>query len=100
MSEPIPFKPYARLLTMIGDQLIKNECVAIMELIKNAYDADASWCRVSFEGFGSDGSVTPKSRIVIEDDGCGMTADIIRNAWMAPASPNKKKTGTFRLTSK
>lgn len=99
MSELIPFKPYARLLTMIGDQLIKNECVAIMELIKNAYDADASWCRVSFEGFGSDGSVTPKSRIVIEDDGCGMTADIIRNAWMAPASPNKKKTGTFRLTS-
>lgn len=100
MSEHIPFKPYARLLTMIGDQLIKNECVAIMELIKNAYDADASWCRVSFEAFGEDGTVTPKSRIIIEDDGCGMTADIIRNAWMAPASPNKKKSGAARKTPK
>ena len=100
MSEQIPFKPYARLLTMIGDQLIKNECVAIMELIKNAYDADASWCRVSFEAFGEDGTTTPKSRIVIEDDGCGMTADIIRSAWMAPASPNKKKSGEARKTPK
>lgn len=100
MSETLHFKPYARLLTMIGDQLIKNECVAIMELIKNAYDADASWCRVSFEDFGEDGLATPNSRIVIEDDGCGMTDEIIKNAWMAPASPNKKKSGEARKTPK
>ena len=91
MSEILHFKPYARLLTMIGDQLIKNESVAIMELIKNAYDADASWCRVAFENIGKDGSVADDSRIVIEDDGCGMSADIIRDAWMAPASPLKKR---------
>lgn len=100
MSEILHFKPYARLLTMIGDQLIKNECVAIMELIKNAYDADASWCRVSFEDFGENGTVTPKSRIIIEDDGCGMTAEVIKDAWMAPASPYKKKTGAARETPK
>lgn len=46
--EILTFKPYARLLTMIGDQLIRNECVALMELIKNAYDADANWVRISF----------------------------------------------------
>lgn len=91
MSETLRFKPYARLLTMIGDQLIKNECVAIMELVKNAYDADASWCRVAFENLGEDGAVTNKSKIVIEDDGCGMSADVIKDAWMAPASPQKKR---------
>ena len=32
-------RPYARLLSMLGDQLIKNEIVALTELIKNAYDA-------------------------------------------------------------
>jgi hypothetical protein len=30
-------RAYARLLTMIGDQLIKNEKVALIELIKNSY---------------------------------------------------------------
>ena len=100
MSETLHFKPYARLLTMIGDQLIKNECVAIMELIKNAYDADASWCRVSFENLGENGVVTERSRIVIEDDGCGMSSEIIKEAWMAPASPQKKRKGEERRTPK
>lgn len=93
MSEILHFKPYARLLTMIGDQLIKNESVAIMELIKNAYDADASWCRVAFENLGENGAVTDNSKIVIEDDGCGMSAEVIQDAWMAPASPQKKRRG-------
>jgi signal transduction histidine kinase len=93
MSELLHFKPYARLLTMIGDQLIKNESVAIMELIKNAYDADASWCRVAFENIGKDGAVADNSKIIIEDDGCGMSAEVIKEAWMAPASPQKKRRG-------
>ena len=36
------FKPRARLLLQLGDQLIKNESIALLELAKNAYDADAS----------------------------------------------------------
>lgn len=36
-------RPYARLLTMLGDQLIKNETIALTELVKNAYDADADF---------------------------------------------------------
>ena len=39
MSEKLQIKPYARLLTMLGDQLIKNELIALIELIKNSYDA-------------------------------------------------------------
>ena len=89
-TEILTFKPYARLLTMIGDQLIRNECVALMELIKNAYDADANWVRISFNGFDDKWHPGKTASIVIEDDGCGMTPDIIRDAWMNPASPNKK----------
>ena len=50
-SKPLKFRPYARLLTMLGDQLIKNERIALVELIKNSYDADASWVKVTFKGF-------------------------------------------------
>ena len=38
----VRFKPRARLLLQLGDQLIKNESIALLELTKNSYDADAS----------------------------------------------------------
>ena len=43
MSEQLKIRPYARLLTMLGDQLIKNEQIAVTELMKNSYDADADY---------------------------------------------------------
>lgn len=90
-GKELHFRPYARLLTMLGDQLIKDEKTALVELIRNSYDADASRVVVDFENFGEDWSVTQESRIVIADDGCGMTREIIEKAWMNPASPNKFK---------
>ena len=89
MSEQLKIRPYARLLTMLGDQLIKNEQIAVTELMKNSYDADADWVKVSFENFGKDYKIQDNSRIIIEDNGRGMTHDVITKAWMNPATPNK-----------
>lgn len=88
-DEKLPLRPYARLLTMLGDQLIRNERVALVELIKNAYDADASWVKVTFENFDEDFITTPASKIVIEDDGVGMSDTTIREHWANPATPVK-----------
>ena len=74
---------------MLGDQLIKNERIALVELIKNSYDADADWVRVRFENFDENMSANKKSSIVIEDNGSGMTAEDIRESWMRPATPKK-----------
>ena len=95
MDKTLKIRPYARLLTMLGEQLIKNEQIALAELIKNAYDADADWVKVSFVGFAYDEKKneihkTADSRIVVEDNGCGMTIDVIEESWMNPATPNKK----------
>lgn len=87
--KPLKFRPYARLLTMLGDQLIKSERVALVELIKNSYDADAKWVRVTFQGFDSDFNANSNSKIIIEDDGIGMTRDVIENHWANPATPVK-----------
>jgi signal transduction histidine kinase len=84
------FNPYARLLTMLGDQLIRNERIALVEIIKNAYDADASWVKVTFSGFGDSFELTAESRITIEDDGTGMTQDVLEQHWVNPATPIKK----------
>lgn len=95
METKLKIRPYARLLTMLGEQLITNEQIALAELIKNAYDADADWVKVCFEGFVYEVEkdiikAQPESRIIIEDNGCGMTMDVIKNSWMNPATPNKK----------
>ena len=87
--EQLKLRPYARLLTMLGDQLMKNERIALVELIKNAYDADASKVEVRFENFEDDMTKRPDSHIIIQDDGSGMTLDTVRDEWMNPAAPTK-----------
>ena len=88
-SEALAFRPYARLLTMLGEQLIKDERIALVELVKNAYDADAALVEVRFEDFNENMTPNDRSRIVVRDDGSGMTVDTLRNAWMNPATPTK-----------
>ena len=51
METKLKIRPYARLLTMLGAQLITNEQIALAELIKNAYDADADWVKFCFADF-------------------------------------------------
>lgn len=90
--EKLSIRPYARLLTMLGEQLIKNEKIALVELIKNSYDADADWVHVRFENFNDDMSANEESSIVIKDNGHGMNYEDIRDSWMNPASPKKYKS--------
>lgn len=89
MTEQLQFRAHARLLTMLGDQLIKNERIALVELVKNSYDADATSVTVDFQGFGEGFAKQPGSTIVITDDGDGMTPEIVKTAWMNPATPSK-----------
>ena len=88
-SEALAIRPYARLLTMLGDQLIKDDRIALVELIKNSYDADAESVTVYFENFNDDMSHNKNSRIIVRDDGVGMKLETVRDAWMNPAAPQK-----------
>lgn len=92
MSEQLKIRPYARLITMLGDQLIKDEAIALAELIKNSYDADASWVKISLNNFNEDMTTRDDSSIVIEDDGTGMTREILERHWLNPATPVKLKS--------
>lgn len=86
-------RPYARLMSMLSDQLIKNSTVALTELAKNSYDADASWVKIRIgnpKNFGKKGlGPNEKPFVEIEDDGDGMSFETIRDSWMNPASSNK-----------
>ena len=80
----LPFRPRARLLQLLGDQLIGTPRLAVFELVKNAYDADAETVTVTLENAG-----TPNATITIEDDGDGMTLETIRDIWLVPAHDHR-----------
>lgn len=80
-------RPRARLISLIGDELISDEPVAVVELVKNAYDADASKVDVSFQGEDSGNVHT----VVIEDDGVGMTLNDVLEGWFEPGTIMKKR---------
>lgn len=88
------FRPRARIIRTIGDQLISGPEAAVIELVKNAYDADAASVTLKFHPPLQAG----RGRITVEDDGHGMTLSDIRDKWMEPATTSK--VGTRRSPAK
>lgn len=93
------FKPRARLLLQLGDQLIRSESVALLELVKNSYDADANKVEILMEN----GDDPDNGIIIVEDDGFGMDLNTVINVWMEPGSDfktekfkNKELTPRFK----
>ena len=81
-------RPRARLIGLIGEELISDEPVALVELVKNAYDADASCVEVRFNGTNPE---RPES-IVVADDGLGMSLETVLTGWFEPGTILKRKS--------
>ena len=84
--ERFPIKATSHILNLLGDELIGNDSLAIFELVKNSYDADATKVIIYFNNLDSS-----DRSIVIEDDGSGMTPEIIQNVWLTIGTDYKKK---------
>ena len=79
----LSFDVDAGLLVELGERLVARRSTALAELIKNAYDADATEAIVSFEHVAS-----PRGEIVVLDDGAGMTFEAMKRGWMRIATPD------------
>lgn len=80
-------RPAGRHIFTIGRDLIQSPHAAVVEIVKNAFDADASFVKIHF----SYDSAQEIFCVEISDDGHGMSKDDIINRWMVPSSDNKKK---------
>lgn len=78
-------RPAGRLMLTIGRDLIKSPSSALLELVKNAYDADAPDVTISMMADRVKKSIC----IVVEDHGHGMTNDVVKNIWLVPATGDK-----------
>ncbi len=70
MKSNLRFSP--DILARLGEELVSNPTDGLIELVKNAYDADASSCKITVE----------KHSIKIEDDGQGMNDKDIVEGWL------------------
>lgn len=84
MQKPFTISP--RVIAHLGEDLIKNESIALLELVKNSYDAYATVCKVDFYFEGN-----KLSRITVTDNGKGMNRQIVESVWLTIGTDNKKQ---------
>ena len=80
----LQFKTNSRHISQLGRELVTDFVTALVELIKNSYDADAYGVKIIL-----DKPNTPQSRIVLIDTGTGMTQSDFENKWMVIGTNNK-----------
>jgi signal transduction histidine kinase len=87
------FEIDASVVFQLGESLITDAVQALMELVKNSYDADASYCKVTVSTSKIEDHLSPfdgaKGWIEVQDDGTGMTLGVIRSGWLTISNSGK-----------
>lgn len=84
--EAVKFQADSALLRELGERLVGQPHIALAELIKNAYDADATLCTIDLQ----------PDRITVSDNGHGMTKSEFLRHWMTIGTRNKQERGVSR----
>jgi signal transduction histidine kinase len=74
-TEHLRFAP--EILRRLGEELVPHPDLGVVELVRNAYDADADICRIELHDVEQ-----PGGRVVVADDGDGMSVEEIRDGWL------------------
>lgn len=98
------FSIHPSVVYQLGESLISDEVMALIELVKNCFDADAKYAKVIID---TEGKINLKeslfsndrSRIIIEDDGHGMTLEDIKSGWLSISNRRKQELKKSKRTS-
>ena len=85
----LPFTVDAELLRELGERLVGKPHIALAELIKNSYDADATEVKIKF--------LPDNDSIEVSDDGHGMTFEDFKNFWMRIGTTHKRANRSKNL---
>lgn len=97
MAIEVNFKTNIQLKSIIGKDLINDDNIAILELVKNAFDANSDKVKITYLNLKNnddeivDSYSANTSRIIIQDEGCGMSLEDIKNKWLNIAYSEKKQ---------
>ena len=85
-EDAVRFSVDAQLINRLGYELVGKQETALSELIKNAYDADATKVEINFKNY-----TKPGGTLTIIDNGNGMNVDAIKQAWMRLSTTDKNE---------
>ncbi len=91
VGTPHKIRARSHLLYLLGEELIGDDRLAVFELVKNAYDADATAVLIEVKVAGGSGQ-----SIVVQDDGFGMSHDDITGKWLELATDSKRHGKAIR----
>ena len=96
-SDVFKIRPAGRHILTIGRDLIQDPYAAVVELVKNAYDADATRVDIQFSKYEVSREILNGEEIIhygikicISDDGHGMIRSVVTDKWMVPSTDDKK----------
>lgn len=96
-SDVFKIRPAGRHILTIGRDLIQDPYAAVVELVKNAYDADATRVDIQFSKYEVSREVINGEEIIhhgikicISDDGHGMIRSVVTDKWMVPSTDDKQ----------
>jgi len=85
-----PLRANIHVLRLLGDELIGSPRLAVFELVKNSYDANAEFSNVSID------LVSNNPNILVEDNGFGMSIEDLRDGWLQIGTPSKRGENRIR----
>lgn len=95
------------VIRQLGEELVPDEMTALVELVKNAYDADADYVKIEINTKGNYSGESlsypcHKGYIIVEDSGIGMNEDTIIKSWLTISYSSKRagKDGVKKKTNK
>ncbi len=91
ITRKLHFSTHAELKNVIGQDLINDDNIAIIELVKNGIDAGARRIKLSFVDQLVAGYPSTGPAILLEDDGSGMSTDDVQYKWLNIAYSEKKE---------
>lgn len=83
--EKFSLRIHPRVFESLGNDLVTDDVVAVVELVKNSYDAFARNVRLRFDA----DEESRERYLEIEDDGCGMTKEVLKRVWFLVGTPFK-----------
>ena len=94
MKDP-KFDINPHVIRQLGAELVTDQTTALMELVKNSYDADADYVKITIntKDLLDDQNLfypNKKGYIIVEDNGFGMDEDTIINSWLVISFSNKR----------
>lgn len=94
MKDP-KFDINPHVIRQLGAELVTDQTTALMELVKNSYDADADYVKITIntKDILDDPKLFypyKKGYIIVEDNGFGMDEDTIINSWLVISYSNKR----------